>query len=419
MKELDRCALSRKGEPMTPTGLLSARTSFVRQFVVGVTTAIVSIASCNAASIEFIGSVLATDISADGSVVVGNTEGDFETFRWTSATGVVPLGRATVPVLGVGAGTPDVSDDGTKVSATILDDTGTLATQGLWTLGSGWQQLQPYPPDGGVLDQSLGSAFGLSGDGTTVTGLYWRPGQPGGLAHATSGTLASGVMDLGSDGASSRASGANYDGSVLVGFDESPTFGVRRPAVWVNGVVTNLAALDNGEPGEVNATNGAGTIIVGENWDPVNFLTGAAIWRFNGATWDEQQIGVLPGTDPIFGGLASCTDTNSDGSLVIGFNRFSFFGGATGFVWTPAGGMVSAAEWLTSLGITLVPELFVTDLSAISADGLHVVGTAVDINTFQSNSFIVTIPEPTSLGAIGLLGLLAATRLRRRSRRRR
>ena len=120
----------------------------------------------------------------------------------------------------------------------------------------------------------------------------------------------------------------------------------------------------------------------------------------------------MDGTDPIFGGMASCTDTNSDGSLVIGFNRFDFFGG-TGFVWTPSGGMVSAAEWITSLGITLSPDLVVTDLSAISADGLHVVGIAIDLSTFQTNSFIITIPEPTSLGLLGLVGLLTIVRLRR------
>ena len=78
-----------------------------------------------AATLTMIGPGSITDLSADGSVAVGNTNGAFETFRWTQATGVVPLGRASVPAIGVGGGTPDVSWDGTQISATILDDAGT------------------------------------------------------------------------------------------------------------------------------------------------------------------------------------------------------------------------------------------------------------------------------------------------------
>ena len=67
---------------------------------------------------EIIGIGLATDISADGSVVVGNTEGVYETFRWTEGDGIVPLGMASA-IVGSMAGSPDVSADGTMVSATI------------------------------------------------------------------------------------------------------------------------------------------------------------------------------------------------------------------------------------------------------------------------------------------------------------
>ena len=102
-------------------------------------TSVIAKMPAAAASIQFIPNVLAGDLSQDGSVLVGNLPNSFETFRWTQATGVVPLGRATVPTLGVGAGSPDVSWDGTKVSATILSNDGTQAVAGQWTLGSGWQ----------------------------------------------------------------------------------------------------------------------------------------------------------------------------------------------------------------------------------------------------------------------------------------
>ncbi len=178
---------------------------------------------------EFIGYGYATDISADGSVVVGNTEGAYETFRWTALDGIVPLGRASVPVLGVGAGGPDVSADGTMVSATIIGEDLTYVTQGRWTLGSGWEEtMPPTPPDGGLMDNAYGSAWGLSEDGQTLVGLYWRPGQPGGSAHASRWTPATGVVDLGSGGGSCRANDANQDGTVIVGWDEDPSIKISH-----------------------------------------------------------------------------------------------------------------------------------------------------------------------------------------------
>ena len=93
---------------------------------------------------EFIGTnIWGTSISADGSVVAGNTAGQYETFRWTAETGIQYLGEATVPVLGTGAGTPDISADGTHISAPILGPDSTYATQGVWTLGEGWTHCMP------------------------------------------------------------------------------------------------------------------------------------------------------------------------------------------------------------------------------------------------------------------------------------
>jgi hypothetical protein len=132
-------------------------------------------------------------VSSNGSVVVGN-DGSYTSFRWTQATGLVSLGR---PQTGGGGGVPGVSADGTRVGYGIGSLDGTYRTQGRWTLGSGWQELMPpAPPDGGTVDGSFGSAYDISGDGNTVVGLYWRPGQ-GNRAHASKWTQATGVVDLG------------------------------------------------------------------------------------------------------------------------------------------------------------------------------------------------------------------------------
>jgi MYXO-CTERM domain-containing protein len=381
----------------------------------GVAVVVVStIKTILAATLTMIGPGSITDLSADGSVAVGNTNGAFETFRWTQATGVVPLGRATVPVIGTGGGTPDVSWDGTQVSATILDDAGTRATAGRWSLGSGWQQLMPPTlPDGGTIDASWGSAWGLSGDGKTVTGFYWRPGQPGGAAHGLRWNDGTGLSSLGSDGRQSSGRGVNYDGSVIVGWDEDVNNGQRRPTVWVNGVKTVLQQVAIAS-NELRASNADGTVVTGDLWNSTNNRHQAAIWRFNSGNWVMQDIGALPGTLP-FSGSATAGDITADGSMLVGFNRFSgsSFFDATGFVWTQSTGMVSAAQFLTDLGLSLPPNMQVLELTSISADGSTIAGIAVNTGGGPNQSFIISIPEP---GSALLLGLALPALVRRRRR---
>ena len=363
----------------------------------------------SAAGIQFLGAALPTDLSQNGSVVVGNLPGSFETFRWTQATGVVPLGRATVPVLGTGAGSPDVSWDGTKISATILSDAGTQAVQGRWVQGDGWQQLGPLPPNSIPSGTSVGSAWGLSGDGSNVVGLFWTTN---GRAHATSWTSAGGMIDLGAvTNRNSRASATNYDGSVVVGWDGNAAgFPSRNPTLWINGVKTPLG--EGTVDSELTTVNADGTI-VGGNWrGPGDPVRQAAIWRLTGSDWVRQDLGVLPGTAPDTPG-AIVSDLSADGSIAVGFNRFdnSSFNNTTGFFWSAATGMISANQLITNLGLTLPPDLQILDLTSVSPDGSTIAGIGVDAVGFQS--FLINIPEP---GGLCLLGLTLPLLSRRRNR---
>lgn len=342
--------------------------------------------AAHAVSFEILGPGYATAMSADGSVIVGNTEGAFETFRWTETDGVVPLGRATVPVLGVGAGSPDVSDDGTRVSATILSDDGTLATIGRWTLGEGWEELGPYPVDGGVLDQSLGSAWGISGDGESVVGLYWRPGQPDGSAHPCAWTDAGGIVDLGTPGNSGRANAASFDGSVVAGWVEAPT-GAWMPTLWDDGVRTVVEATD--ASCTLETVNGAGTIVGGQFYDEGTTLRMAAIWHRDGGGWTKEPLGVLPGTQVPFG-QATALDMTADGSVVIGYNAYDRFD-ATGFIWTAGTGMLPIVEYLENHGVVLDGSFAIGGVSEISDDGLVIIGYGNDTAApFSARFFRIT-----------------------------
>lgn len=360
---------------------------------------------------QLLGEFYATGISADGSVICGNSaDFSYETVRWTAGSGVTFLGRATVPTLGTGAGIPDVSYDGTRITGTILSDDGTYQTQGVWTEGSGWAQVSAYPADAGIVDSALGSAWGISGDGNSVVGLYWRAGQPGGIAHASTGSVAGGVSDLGSTGGASRANAANYDGSVVVGWDEAAD-GHWRTAVWVNGVQSIIHDL--GAFTEASGVNGAGDVVVGNAWNESTSTLEAATWRWNGSTWEEQILGVLPGTFEVFG-QAAALGVSDDGSMIVGFNRFDFgpFSDTTGFIWTEALGMVSVEAYLASHGVEIDPLFDIASLTGISADGKTLIGYGTDWATFETQSFMITIPAPSSL-AICAFGALVGARRRR------
>jgi hypothetical protein len=340
-------------------------------------------------SLQMLGNIYPLDMSADGTVIVGN-DFVYETVRWTESGGLVNLGRGTQS-LGRGAGTPDVSDDGTRVSASIITSDGQYVTQGVWTEGQGWTELMPPPPaDGGLIDLAYGSAWGISGDGQQLVGLYWRPNDfANGGAHASIASTPGGVTDLGSSGGNSRANHANYDGSVIVGWDEG-TGGVWQPTVWENGVLTRLPTEEAFT--EATHVNPAGDIIGGYVYDTIFGYFPAALWDRTPTGWDLRVLGTLFGTTGPFG-LASVGGMTPDGSIVVGYNRFNP-SASTGFIWTEDDGMEDIKVWLTDRGVTIPAQLLILDLTCISADGLVMAGIGVNRNNgFPQGFRIVITPE--------------------------
>lgn len=357
--------------------------------LMGLTLAAGATSAMGAATIEFFTpGYLITDTSYDGSVFVGNVQGDgsYETFRWTAEEGIVRLGRATVPVLGIGAGSPDVSYDGTRVSATILSSDN-LQTQGVWDANSGWTEtMPPMPANGVIADQSYGSAWGLSGDGTTLTGFYWIGGTGG--AQVNTWTPTDGVVALPkTPGRSARGNGANYDGSVVVGWEDLN--GPWQPTAWRNG--QKMVLVESLARGEARATTADGDTIVGAAYNPAQARTSATIWRWNGAAYTTEFVGFLPGTAPNSGScwLESISD---DGRLAVGFNNFTFNpGGAVdGVVWTPETGLVNDATFLAGLGLGIPAGSEVRGMTAVSPDGNVIVGTLL-LPDLRFQSFIIRL----------------------------
>jgi hypothetical protein len=315
---------------------------------------------------------IAGDLSADGRAAAGNLVGPYETFRWTEATGEVRLGASTVDVLGSGAGTPDISYDGTRISATIITEDNQEITWGLWTEGQGWQRIiPPMAADGRMLDLSYGSAWGLSGDGSTVTGFYWStagsPGTYGGARPAT-WSSAAGLVGLPRDpGRSARVNAANYDGSVVVGWEERFD-GVWQPTVWRNG--TKIRLSENEAFVECERVTADGGTVVGNSLNPSTLNREPTIWTWNGASYDEQRLGVLPGTQAIQGfGIA--LDVSDNAGIIGGVNFYTSSPGgpADGIIWTADTGLVKADDYIASLGIDIADEIHIRSVNAVSADG--------------------------------------------------
>lgn len=348
---------------------MTSRSLLRRTGVVATLALLPVFAAAETLSAKRIDNAITLSLSADGAVAVGMLPGTYETFRWTARNGVVGLGRATLPALGVRSGNAAVSADGKIVAATIVSDDGTIATAGKWTASTGWQMLTalgPVPPNLAPIDSTDSSVYAISADGKVIAGLYWL-GETW-SAHAMRWTSANGMKDSGSSGYNSRVNAVNANGTVMVGWDEHPEYRNWRATVWVKGVRTVLE--DSDWFTEATAVNSDGTIIVGQTPDPANAMQmTATMWKWNGSTWDKSWLGVMskkPGKAASSMPLA----VSDDGSIVVGQNNpDASKPSSVGFIWTQAGGMVNATDWLAANGVRVGALYPITTLSTMTPDG--------------------------------------------------
>jgi probable HAF family extracellular repeat protein len=220
---------------------------------------------------------MADDVSADGSVVVGQADGsapgsfDRQAFRWTSGGGMVGLGFLPGDSSSQARG---VSGDG----AVVVGSSGDAGSEAFrWTSGAGMVGLGIAP--GGTFS----SAHATSADGSVVVGA--ADGLDGGAFRWTSAT---GIVDLGllPGGEFSIAWGVSADGSVVVGVADSAAFPDGEAFVWdsvygmrsvwqllIDGGV-DLTGWTLGPFGEVSGVSGDGLTIVGVGQNPLGQTEG-------------------------------------------------------------------------------------------------------------------------------------------------
>ena len=301
----------------------------------------------------FGGAAQAIGTSGDGVFVVGSGAppqgGMIEAYRWTDGTALR---------LGVATGFDDsfaidVSVDGrVVVGYNLVGPTTRSAFR--WTAG-GMQTL------------GTGDAVGVSADGAVVVGT--TAFSQGGV-DAYRWTAATGMQPLGAlpdDNIYSRASGVSSNGDVIVGTISGATNNNREAFRWTpsTGVVA-LGFLTLDARSEAFGVSPDGNVVVGRSFS-FNGPVRAFRWSASGGM---QALGVPRDG---FNGQASATSLN--GEVVVGTAvRYNVIQGT---YWSAQRGMLWLDEELQRLGLDL-GDLTRLAASAVSADGLVVVGTAMD-----------------------------------------
>jgi probable HAF family extracellular repeat protein len=238
----------------------------------------------------------ATDVSADGSVVVGvayYAAGYGRAFRWTAARGMQDLGTLG----GWGSGAEAVSADGSVVVGRAWNATGQWHAF-RWTAARGMQDL-------GTLGGDRSWARGVSADGSVVVG---RAENAAGQDRAFRWTAARGMQDLGTLGGwGSAAYGVSADGSVVVGWAENSA-GQWRAFRWTAaGGMQDLGTLPGGDESWAYGVSADGSVVVGGG--------GEGIWQLYVFRWTAS------------GGMKDLNLTYAhlltDGSVLLGARAIS------------------------------------------------------------------------------------------------
>jgi probable HAF family extracellular repeat protein len=312
--------------------------------------------------------VTASDVSADGRVVVGSGsfDGANEAFRWRQASGITPLGD--LPGGAFASSATGISADGRVIVGSGTTDSGSEAFR--WTKESGMVGLGDLP--GGTFTSSV--ANDVSADGSVVVG-YGATADSNEAFRWTENAGMVGLGDLPGGLLLSIANDVSADGSVVVGY--SNTDAGDEAFVWdATHGMRNLRDLF------VNQ-HGLGDSLAG--------------WTLTSATGVSADGQVIVGTGRNPDGVTEAwrVRLGSEPALPGDFNGNGTVDAADYVVWRKGLGTTYTAaaydDWRAKFGQTIAS------------------GTALSF----ARSLTAAVPEPSALRITAIAALALATRYRR------
>lgn len=234
-------------------------------------------------------------------------------------------------------------------------------TAGTWLPETNeWTFLGVNPVQTEFFGPEYNSAWGMSGDGTVLAGMQWYPNY---TVKAFKWTEGSGYSMIGNSlPLGSRANGVSNDGSKVFGWAET-SFSSRSAVIW-NGF--DVIILNDEVYGEAFAGSPNSTYIVGDVGEN-NFI------------WSEQDGATLFSNTLNTGSMSSVAVAN-DGT-VFGYTNEAwppFPDSRRAFARLTDGTMLSFNDYAESRGMTEAQDWTFFSANAITADGNHIVGAAID-----------------------------------------
>ena len=337
---------------------------------------------------------MATDLSADGSTVLGQSDSAEGTqlFRWNLDTGfsILPSFEPEFGQVGPNFTASSISGDGTSVGGYAW--TGAFLEGVKWDPINGFTRMGVLAPEGGGVLMPMSVSVDISADGNAMVGRGTAPSTTSLAAILWTSTMGLVSLEYLPDDApepfftsQSFAWGISDDGHTVVGSSSSTKHMDRGEQAfrWTHGTgMQPLGFLSGQISSAALAVSADGSVVIGESGFNNAF-------RWTAGTGMEAIGSFTPAA------------VSADGNVVVGSSTAE----GLAMVWTPDGGAQSLVSYLQSqFNLSLPGWQALTDAVAVSADGNVIAGTGINADGF-AEAFLVKLGE----SAADTAGLVALT----------
>lgn len=335
-----------------------------------------------------------TSVNQNGSVIVGETFRGSYAYYPGNGYSEYASGMTALSVSQNGQSTVGYRNNGNTI----------LGSGPSKSLVNGTAELLPYINRNNIYS---GRATSTNHDGSISTG-YFELNEAGFAAEAVRWT-SSGVetiVPLSLQHYRTLPKGISADGNIIVGETSDASFN-RTAFRWTpQGGIETLPDLPLSGASRAYAISADGHTIVGSRDSLPSGNVQFARWQGNQVV---EDLGILAGYR-----IAEAYDVSDDGEIVIGWtHRVSSQLPDVASIWTQETGHVRMVDYLLSKGIDVPEGVTLSQAVSISGDGSVITGRGNRPGFgFQTFTWVVVVPSPTTPIIIAAFSLLATRRRR-------